>query len=106
MCYLYRRLKKVLGSLSKQLAHILFRLILVRLPLQVKAGPKSTRSCFLYCCCDVLSVLHASEHHKANLIKHDLGRLKRFFSGQFEELKHKDVSRNKLLKTVSEEKYH
>ena len=79
---------------------------MVRLPLQVKAGPKSTRSCFLYCCCDVLSVLHAFEHHKANLIKHDLGKLKRFFSGQFEELKHKDVSRNKLLKTVSEEKYH
>ena len=35
---------------------------------------------------------HAFEHHKANLIKHDLSRLKRLFSGQFEELKHKDVS--------------
>ena len=58
-----------------------------RLPLQVKAGPKSARSCFSYYCCDVLCVLHAFEHHKANLIKHDLGGLKRIFSGQLEELK-------------------
>ena len=65
-----------------------------RLPLQVKTGPKSARSSFSYYCCDVLCVLHAFEHHKANLIKHGLGRLKRLFSGQFEELKHKDVSRN------------
>ena len=36
--------------------------------------------------------LHAFEHHKVSLIKHDLSRLKRLFSGQFEELKHKDVS--------------
>ena len=67
---------------------------MVRLPLQVKAGPKSARSCSSYYCCDVLCVLHAFEHHKANLIKHGLGRLKRLFFGQFEELKHKDVSRN------------
>ena len=65
-----------------------------RLPLLVKACSKSTRSCFSYCCCDVLCVLHASEHRKANLIKHDLDRLKRLFCGQFEELKHRDVSRN------------
>ena len=67
---------------------------MVRLLLQVKAGPKSARSCFSYCCCDVLCVLHAFEHHKANLIKHDLGRPQKLFSGQFEELKHKDVSKN------------
>ena len=67
---------------------------MVSLPLQAKAGPKSTRSCFSYYCCDVLCVLHAFEPRKANLIKHDFGRFKRFFSGQFEELKHKDVSRN------------
>ena len=67
---------------------------MVRLSLQVKAGPKSTKSCFSYCCCDALCVLHAFEHHKANLIKHDLNRLERLFSGKSEELKHKDLSRN------------
>ena len=67
---------------------------MVRLLLQVKAGPKPTRSCFSYCCFDVLWVLHVFEHHKANLIKHDLGRPQRLFSGQFDELKHKDPSRN------------
>ena len=72
-----------------------------RLSLQVKAGPNSTKSCFSYCCCDVLCVLHAFEHHKADLIK----RLKRLFSGKFVELKDKDVFRNELIKTVSEEKY-
>ena len=65
-----------------------------RLPLQVKAGPKSARSCFSYYWFNVLCVLHAFEYHKTNLIKHDHGRLKKLFSGQFEELKHKDVSRN------------
>ena len=70
---------------------------MVRLFLQVKAGPKSTKSCISYCCCDVLCILHVFQHHKANLIKHDLSRLDRLFSGQFEELKHKDVSRNYLL---------
>ena len=59
---------------------------MVRLSLQVKAGPASTKSCFS-CCCYVLCVLHAFGHHKANLIKYDLGRLERLFSGQFEELK-------------------
>ena len=67
---------------------------MVRLPLQVKAGPKSAKSCFSYCCCDVLWFLHAFEHRKANLIKHDFGRPQKLFSGQFEELKHKDVSKN------------
>ena len=66
---------------------------MVRLSLQVKADPKSTKSCFSYCCCDVLCILHAFEHHKANLIKHDLNRLERISSGQFEKLTQKDVSR-------------
>ena len=60
---------------------------MVRLFLQAKAGPKSTKSCFSYCCCDVLCILHAFEHHKVNLLKHDLSRLERLFSGQFEDLK-------------------
>ena len=64
-----------------------------RLSLQVKADLKSTKCRFSYCCCDVLCILHAFEHHKANLIKHDLKRPERIFSGQFEKLKHKDVSR-------------
>ena len=63
---------------------------MLRLFLQVKAGPKSTKTC----CCYVLWILHASEHWKANLIKHDFSRLGRLFSGQFEELIHKDVFRN------------
>ena len=67
---------------------------MVRLPLYVKAGRKSTKSCFSYCCCDVLCNLHAFEHHKANLTKHYLSRPERLFSGYFEELKHKYVSRN------------
>ena len=71
---------------------------MVRLPLQVKAGPKSARSCSSYYCCDVLCVLHAFEHHKANLIKHYLGRLKKPFSRQFEELKHKNVPKTNYLK--------
>ena len=78
---------------------------MVRLFLQVKAGPKSTKSCFSYCYGNVLYILHSFEHHKANLIKRDISRLERLFSGQFEELKHKDVSRNYLLYTVSEEKH-
>ena len=60
---------------------------MVRLFLQVKTGPKSTKSCFSYCCCDVLCILHAFEHHKTNLTKYDLSRIERVFSGQFEELK-------------------
>ena len=63
---------------------------MARLSLQVKAGRKSTKSCFSYCYCDVLCVLHAFEHRKANLMKHGLSRL---FSGRFEQVKHKDVSR-------------
>ena len=60
---------------------------MVRLSLQVKAGPKSTKSCFSYCCCDVLCILHAFEHRKVNLIKHDLSRLERLFPRQIEDLK-------------------
>ena len=67
---------------------------MVRLSLQIKAGPKSTKSCFSYCCCDVLSIVDAFEHHKANLIKQDLSRLESLFCEKFEELKYKDVSRN------------
>ena len=67
---------------------------MVRLSLQVKV--LFTKSCFSYCCCDVLCILHAFEHRKANLIKHDLSRLERLFSRQFEELKHKDICRKKM----------
>ena len=65
---------------------------MVRLPMQVKACSKSARSCFSYYCCDALC-FRCFEHHKANLIKHDLGRVKRLFSGQF-ELKNKGVYGN------------
>ena len=67
---------------------------MLRPSLQVKAGPKSTKSCFSCCCWDALCIFHAFEYRKANLIKHDLSRLEILFSGQFEELKHKDVSGN------------
>ena len=67
---------------------------MARLSLHEKAAQKSIKSCFLYWCCHVLCILHAFEHYKANLIKHDLSRLERLFSGQFEELNHNDVSRN------------
>ena len=70
---------------------------MVRLSLHVKEGCKSTKSCFSYCCCNVLCILHAFEQHKASLIKHNLRRLERLFPEQFEERKHKDVSRNQLL---------
>ena len=63
----------------------------IRLSLQVKTGHKSTKSCFSFCCCDVLCILHAFEHHKVNLIKHDLSRLERLISRQFEDLKYRDV---------------
>ena len=67
---------------------------MIRLSLHVKEDCKSTKSCFSYCCCDVLCILHAFEPHKANFIKHDLCRLEQLFPGQFEELKYQDVSRN------------
>ena len=43
-----------------------------------KSKSKSTESCFFYFSFDILRVLHEFEHHKANLIKHDLGRLDTF----------------------------
>ena len=49
---------------------------MVRLSLQVKAGP-SPQNLVFDIVADILCVLHAFEHHKANLIKHDLGRLER-----------------------------
>ena len=49
---------------------------MVRLSLQVKAGP-SPQNLVFDIVADTLCVLHAFEHHKANLIKHDLGRLER-----------------------------
>ena len=49
---------------------------MVRLSLQVKSGP-SPQNLVFDIVVDILCVLHAFEHHKANLIKHDLGRLER-----------------------------
>ena len=59
---------------------------MVRLSQQVKLGPKSTKSFFFFILLVRCSMCFTCfRHRKANLIKHDLGRLGRFFSGQFEE---------------------
>ena len=60
---------------------------MVRLSQQVKAGPKSTKYIFFHIVAVMFYVFICFGHNKANLIKHDLGRLGRLFSEQFEELK-------------------